>query len=334
MILLLSIFFFWWVFAISKVLFTKKSEGCYELHAFSINQSTGLKGILIIGIMLSHLQTFCFKPHNYPVINEFAVLAQVGMFFFISGYGLTTSYLNKGKSYLNGFLLHRLSMIIIPLIVATIIYLIEVRILPIDGVKSDTPLPFSWFCYVIIGYYIAYYVVLKITENINVTIITLLLLTILLYFVLGKCFHLGDWWYRSTCGFNLGMIVKRYEETIKKWFSRYTLLTLLFVPFGLFCIYASGHFGIDMEAYAIGFSLISLALIYTCGFTHNKVINWIGKNSYEIYLCHPMIIALYPLWPKNGICSDVTFVCCLFVLTFVMASLLHKLTFIPFKRNA
>jgi len=334
MIALITIFILWWSYAIYKIIITPNINGGNILYNFETNEATNLKGILAIGIVLSHLQIFCFKPQDYPIINNFAVFAQVGMFFFISGYGLTAAYFNKGKNYLNGFLKHRLSKIVFPLIIATIIYLIEIRVLPVEGVKSDTPLPFSWFCYVIIGYYIAYYVVLKITENINVTIITLLFFSILLYFVLGKCFHLGDWWYRSTCGFNLGMLVRRYEETIKKWFSRYTLLTLLFVPFGLFCIYASGHFGIDMEAHAIGFSLISLALIYTCGFTHNIVVNWIGKNSYEIYLCHPMIIALYPLWPKNDICSDVTFVCCLFVLTFVMASLLHKLTFTPFKRNA
>lgn len=98
----------------------------------------------------------------------------------------------------------------LPLVLATAIYIVERNIFFTEtgGVKSDTPLPFSWFCYVIILYYIAFYGSLKVTKSIGNTIVLLFVLTSACYFIMGKYLHLGDWWYRSTWGFNIGMIVK------------------------------------------------------------------------------------------------------------------------------
>lgn len=190
----------------------------------------------------------------------------------------------------------------------------------------DTPLPFSWFCYVIIIYYIAFYCSIKLTKHIGVTIILMLLLTILNYIILGRWLHFGDWWYRSTWGFNLGMIVRLYEPLLKSLIRRYIILLLFVVPFGLFCIYASGHFGIDMEIYAIGFSLLSLVLIYITGFKSSKYFKWLGKYSYEIYLCHPMAISIYPLWPMTGVTGDLIYFVFLLFSTMVLSILLNKLT--------
>lgn len=119
------------------------------------------------------------------------------------------------------------------------------------------------------------------------------------------------------------MIVKQNEDTIRKVFSRHTMPILMLIPFGLFCIYASGHFGIDMESHAFGFSLISLALIYILGIPKGKFITWIGKYSYEIYLCHPMAIAIYPIWKLSGVFGNCVYVVFMFTLTFVLSYILH-----------
>lgn len=136
MIALLSVILFLWICAICKIISTRKNEDGFSLYHFGIEESTSLKGILILGVVLSHLQIFCFKPQDYPIINGFAVLAQVGIFFFISGYGLTSSFQKKGQLYLHGFLSHRLFKIIIPLLIATCLYLIEVQLF-IGGVFSS-----------------------------------------------------------------------------------------------------------------------------------------------------------------------------------------------------
>ena len=194
------------------------------------------------------------------------------------------------------------------------------------GVKSDTPLPFSWFCYVIVIYYFVYYFSLKITNNILATTIILFLLTIVCYLIMGKYLHLGDWWYRSNWGFNVGMIVKYYEDIIKVYIKRFIIPVILLVPFALFCIYAAGHFGVDMEVQAIGFSLLSLLFIYLIGFKTNKYINWLGKYSYEIYLVHPMIIACFPLWQMGGTIGILIYVVFMLFATLLMSYVLKTMS--------
>lgn len=102
-----------------------RTIGKYKLYNFGIQESNALKGILSLGVVLSHLQIFCLKPHDYPIVNQFPVFAQVGIFFFISGYGLVAAYQKKEMDYLYGFLKHRLSKVVLPLVLATIICTIE-----------------------------------------------------------------------------------------------------------------------------------------------------------------------------------------------------------------
>ena len=125
LITLLSII---WLLDIVVLLKEQRVSERFQLYEFGLKESNALKGILAVGIVLSHLQTFCFKPHDYPIINQFAVFAQVGVFFFISGYGLVAAYQKKGHEYLHGFLRHRLSKVVFPLVLATAIYIVEKNI--------------------------------------------------------------------------------------------------------------------------------------------------------------------------------------------------------------
>ena len=324
MYLLITLLSIIWLLDIANLFKEQRVSGRFQLYEFGLKESNALKGILALGIVLCHLQTFCFKPYDYPIVNQFAVFAQVGVFFFISGYGLVAAYHKKGHEYLHGFLRHRLSKVVLPLVLATAIYIVERNIFFTEngGVKSDTPLPFSWFCYVIILYYIAFYGSLKVTKSIGNTIVLLFVLTSACYFIMGKYLHLGDWWYRSTWGFNIGMIVKFFETPIKAQLKRFLIPVMFLVPFGLFCIYAAGHFGVDKEVQAIGISLLLLLFIYTTGFKTSKYFNWLGRYSYEIYLCHPMAIAFYPLWPINGFLGDCIYIISLFIVTMLMAKFL------------
>lgn len=328
MYILITLFLIIWLFSIVLVFSVIRTIGTYQLYDFDIKESNALKGILALGVVLSHLQIFCLKPHDYPIVNQFPVFAQVGVFFFISGYGLVAAYQKKGMDYLHGFLKHRLNKVVLPLVLATSIYTIEKEMFfsETGGVKSDTILPFSWFCYVIIIYYLAYYNSLRLTKSISVTIILLLTLTTICYFIMGNYLKFGDWWYRSTWGFNLGMIVKYYETQIKDQLMRFLIPVMLLVPVGLFCIYAAGHFGVDMEMQAIGFSIILLLFIYVTGFKASKYFNWLGKYSYEIYLCHSMGIAFYTLWPMDGIFGDIVYIFFLLSVTMLMAYLLKTIT--------
>lgn len=144
------------------------------------------------------------------------------------------------------------------------------------------------------------------------------------YIVMGRYLRLGDWWYRSTWGFNLGMIVKYYETEIKAFLKRCVFIVMLLVPFGLFCIYAAGHFRVDMEIQAIGFSLLIYLFVSVWGMRSNRCFLWLGKYSYEIYLCHPMVIAVYPLLGLNTVGGDLAYCAFLPVLTLSLSVALYR----------
>lgn len=302
---LLLIFFIFDICALIKAVKAPKINGVIELQSFSKDATVGLKGILAIGIILSHLQAFCFRPHHYWLSSQFTVLAQVGVFFFISGYGLCYAYQKNGPDYLRGFLSKRVLRVLVPMLIATICFLTAYDKWCAESILSDmkvgdTPLPYSWFCYIILIYYIWFYISALVLRDIRFVIVSMFIPTVLCYILMGDIWHWGDWWYRSNLGFNLGMIVKYFEVDIRKVFERYPIPILLIVPFGLFCIYAGGHFHVDMEIQAVGFSLLILALVYVFGFRQNRVTQWLGKYSYEIYLTHGMLIPLYPYWPIRG----------------------------------
>lgn len=78
-----------------------------------------VKLIAAIAVVVCHLFTFYMHNPAWAAESQFGSLS-VSIFFFLSGYGLMCSYSLKGKKYLEGFCIHRISKIIIPLLTAYI----------------------------------------------------------------------------------------------------------------------------------------------------------------------------------------------------------------------
>lgn len=74
-----------------------------------------VKLIAAIAVVVCHLFTFYMHNPAWAAESQFGSLS-VSIFFFLSGYGLMCSYSLKGKKYLEGFCIHRISKIIIPLL--------------------------------------------------------------------------------------------------------------------------------------------------------------------------------------------------------------------------
>lgn len=85
-----------------------------------------VKLIAAIAVVVCHLFTFYMHNPAWAAESQFGSLS-VSIFFFLSGYGLMCSYSLKGKKYLEGFCIHRISKIIIPLLTAYIISNIKIN---------------------------------------------------------------------------------------------------------------------------------------------------------------------------------------------------------------
>lgn len=298
-----------------------------------IQTSKVLKGALSILIILHHLQYgvelpyfSLFKPIGAPVVS---------VFFFLSGYGLMSSYNQKGISYLNGFLKKRLWLIIEPFVIVTLFYLLlsyfdkgslNSSILSDLIFKGITPLPYSWFVFTIVLFYIYFYFVFSIKMlNNKWKIISIVALTFLYILIARNILAYDRAWWVSALGFPMGLIYKYRQQALNVVFN-----SIYKKVFGLLFFSAVGACLIQTRTewlYTLVYALIPVivTLLISCfDFPKPKLLGFLGGISYEIYLLHGVWIVL--LRGKYiHITSDAFYILTVFSLTIATSYLLNIL---------
>lgn len=184
---------------------------------------------------------FTFYMHNpaWAAESQFGSLS-VSIFFFLSGYGLMCSYSLKGKKYLEGFCIHRISKIIIPLLTAYIIYIPILRLINHTGgiieaiqrlFSSNPLLPYSWYVTEITLLYLLFYLVMRFIPRYKLPALSLAIVFMLAGMLLAGLPH---WWINASPCFIIGLWYYKYEHPImnqmnkvKKW--HFITLILLFL---------------------------------------------------------------------------------------------------------
>ena len=137
---------------------------CREKPSFSRDKMLPLKAILAVLIVADHL-TFHISADWIQPMRKWGTPI-VSLFLFVSGYGLLKSYLSKGSAYLTHFLKNRILKVIVPALVAYLIYCLicwrhhdwslEISRLFVNG---EPLLPYSWFVEVIVLLYLGFWII-------------------------------------------------------------------------------------------------------------------------------------------------------------------------------
>ncbi len=292
-----------------------------------------LKGILSFLIIAFHIQflvdipiLFLFNSWGAPVVS---------LFFFISGYGSTCSYLKKGNRYLDGFFYRRIWKTIKPFLVVTAIYMLlefmDKGCLSSPSLvelirKGDTILPYSWFVIAIIIQYLFFFFSFKYGITMRRKIIYVLVLTIIGMIIMSSI-HYGRHWWVSSLAFPAGMVYAFKESSWnsilkqKKW-------RFLFMP--VICVVILIVVMSKVEAlFTIVYILIPLLVVYLISYVggnRNKIMMFLGSISYEIYLFHG--VSMYILRGKHiYVESDYLFVLLVCVCTILFSYCLHKVIY-------
>lgn len=300
------------------------------------DRTTVLKGMLSILIILSHVNFHADIPMFKSITNWGGT--KVALFFFLSGYGLINSYIRVGEGYMDGFLVKRIWKIVKPLLVITLVYLgfvfLDTGKFPdaiVEGLLlyGKTPLPYSWFVYVIVLAYISFFFVfrlkIRVERKIAFTFIVMLFISMGLY-------RLGfdrAWWV-SNLAFPTGLIYGYYERQIVS-FSRTKFGNLLLVPFCALMAVAIVALKVEfIYVFAYVFIVVFIfILISYVNIPNGRGWRILGDISYETYLVHG---AMFSILRGNTIFiqNDYMYLAVTIFFTLLMAFLFNRLFNITF----
>lgn len=305
-------------------LFSKKTEDLNK------EKTSVLKGVMAIVIVLHHMSLqgidslAQFFSWGAPIVS---------VFFFISGYGLSLSFLSKGNTYLSNFISHRIFRnLLLPFILAWALYrIVNWSVLP-DLVTEITNLvftgipllPHSWYVYAILLFYIFFYIACRLCKrNFPFLILALTIVYILVceYAGFDRC------WYISSLAFPTGVFAGKYINSIKE-FINFGIRYFIFVPL---CISLIGLFVYSRNEILYMFVYILIPIMITmicmkikleelCRF---KLVSFLSSISYEIYLCQGISMSICR-GNRYYIENDYIYVMSVLVLTAALAFLINK----------
>lgn len=301
-----------------------------------------LKAALALMIVADHLALF----YGVNALRPFIALGApiVSIFFFISGFGLQSSYQQKGDAYLKGFFSRRIWKVLLPWLLATLLYGLLQWLSPqqwIDGTKQTFTqgipiLPFSWYVLEILYFYVAFWCAYRFFPGIWKGIVLLAL--VILFMFLTIRLHYGQGWWVSSLAFPAGIAFACYEKKVIALFERHPLsywLTLSGLAILLCLSFIAGK---RISAIAFTVSHVCIGLIVALVTErlpleklNLKIISFIGLISYEIYLCQGIAMAL--LRGRWEIADDTLFVALVYVLTIALAWGIHLLSGLMTKKR-
>jgi len=222
------------------------------------------------------------------------------VFFFLSGYGLCISFKIKGSDYLNGFLSKRLEKLLPKFLILTLSIMLAFHFFSVLSfseqlnnlvTKGITPLPHSWFIYVIIYAYLAFYCCAVYSKNTRQTGFMFTAAMALYVFISSRILGFASYWLVTSLTVCLGYWVALYEEKVTDYITNHKIIvfvTMILALFASFCIMCKAHILTDTWTviWIMAQALAVYMAIRALGFSRYKFLCWVGTFSLELYLVH------------------------------------------------
>ena len=305
-----------------------------------VKSTSGLKGFLALGIVFHHLSQWVTTGTEFSNFGYMGTYI-VSVFFFLSGYGLYVQ--NERKvSYLDNFLVKRLSKILTPYIIISIIYLIYRSIngqvlsssFFIDLFKKGSTVIYNgWFVDIIILMYIFFYISFRVFTNKTIAILVNTVL-IIFYIVLAIKLGYGFWWYNSSLPFVLGLVWAKNKEKIDRLLKKYyfiplvSVTVLLFVSHQYSFILQKFHL-VDNYSYALAanidnviFTIFFILIVRKIDFS-NKYLLFLGKISFELYMIHGLVMSIFGKYFVTSRLNDVIFTILVLIVSISLARVIN-----------
>lgn len=305
----------------------------------SLDTGKALRGFFALVVVFHHLAQ---KTETGLLFHRFthAGYLCVAVFFFLSGYGLQRSHMNSPR-YREGFLCRRLSSILVPYLAATALcWLADAargRRYPVTDIfaailAGEPIVPFSWYILCILGFYLAFWLMMRLCGRQYGRMLLLGCLWQLLYTTFCIRMRYGFWWYSASHLLIVGMFWAVWEDRILPILKRF--YPVLF-PAAAACFLVSFLCAETVPSHflpgenSLLFTGLAAALFPLCVLCFtlkfqigNRLLNHLGDLSLEIYLLQGAVIMLLE---QNAALRQREFIWCasVLILTVVCADLFH-----------
>lgn len=258
-----------------------------------------LKPIMALCIILHHLHSESIYLSEMKIWGPIIV----GMFFFISGYGLEYS-MHKQDAYLQKFWYDKIFVkLVMPSILALTLYISLNRLWQVYDLKSHlfnlcgpSLFPNDWFVYALIWCYVIFLLGGKF--KCNWVRLTVLFVGPLALIIFAWSYGWARNWWVTPMAFSVGVLYRCYETKIRLLHGGhgYIYINLICViVFGslMLCSTLLGSSVSIMMAYSLLpiWIVSNLTHIHLTKLADNNIVIYLSKISFEIYLIHGIVIS-------------------------------------------
>ena len=276
--------------------------GFYD-DGLSLRAALPLRGALALMVVFHHLAQ---RTQAGVLMRPYTDLGYmpVALFFFLSGYGVTGKYL-ASPDYRQGFLRRRLHALLGPLLPALAVYAaLQAAVNPFssawdfyNGVIGDMN---AWFLVNLILFYAEFALAMRLARR-PAGMLAFMAVCWAGYVAGCVAVGYGDWWYKSSHAFLLGMAWAIWG---KRWTARIRRRARLYWPLLAACwalcalihqnIWPMGRY-LPLKAFIPS---AAAATLFVCGVVlltmklrlGNPLLDCLGRISYEIYILHGILL--------------------------------------------
>lgn len=284
-----------------------------------------VNGVFIIMVFLSHVwqyiapalgQNWTGLDNIYSLVIRWAGQYIVVSFLLFSGYGVTTSILEKGTAYARKIPSARILPTLLNFDIAVCIFIAVNLSLGFHQSFAQCALSLcgwdsvgnsNWYIFCILWCY-SFSFVASLSSKHSKELHFLIVLALCLLYIVLLSISKGNqrWWYDTVLAYPTGVAVALYKDkisiAIERW--RWPLLAALLTLF-LFLLYAGRKWAPGYNFIgSVVFALVLVVLLYRVNL-NNAILGWCGSHLFVLYIYQrlPMLI-LATLFPSFVSCHQ------------------------------
>lgn len=274
-------------------------------HFFSKQYTDVLKGLCCLIVIYVHVHSERGNALQ-DAIGSFAYVA-VTFFFLVSAYGMMAGVERKGN-YLKSFWRNRLVSLLIPCLLINITGFV-LNWIVLEKASATALYSINSYVLVLLQWCVWFYIVQWcrqkwFAENKVLTdsllIAGVVITSLYLYFFVDAEVSAEAGWCFERLGLVWGVLLYRYFDVVTAWMqkSRAVKVTVLLLLGGFLGVsylkFKLVYFwGAYLLKIVLGFTLLLLLFTATSNRRFgDKVSNWLGSISYEVYLSHGMVLGI------------------------------------------